>query len=145
MCLKGFRGENYCLQTQCLCMLQDPACASLPCSPPVLPLLVCDLRALPGAADRADPCGKLLLQHHRASASTEEDHTHCGKVGRKHLPTAPSQSRSKVGRLCSSLLCAVCIAALQRVCKYSLWHAGALFGTEQVGTLGQGLPFTLCL
>ncbi|KAM6192883.1 uncharacterized protein WM294_011593 isoform 2-T2 [Sarcoramphus papa] len=96
MCLKGFRGENYCLQTQCSCMLQDPACASLPCSRLVLPLLVCDLGALPGAADRADPCGKLLLQHHRASASTEEDHMYPGKVGRKHLPTAPSQSRSEL-------------------------------------------------
>lgn len=143
MCLKGVRGENHDLQTQCLCMLQGPACASLLSSTLVLPLLICDSDALPGAADIADPCGKLLLQHRRASTSTEEDHTYPGKLSHEHLPTAPSQSRSEVGRLCSSLLCAVCIAALQRVCKYSLVCRGVACD-RAVGTLGPGLLFTLC-
>lgn len=108
-----------------------------------LPLFSLCSDALCGAADRADPCRK-LLQHHRASSSTEDDHTYPGKVSDEHLPTAPSQSRSKVGRLWSSLLHAVSTAALQRVCKYSPRSTGALLVAEQVGTPGQGLLFTLC-
>lgn len=95
------------MQTQHLHLLQDPACASLLSSPLVLPLIACDSDALSGA----DPCRKLLLQHHRASApaSTKKDHTYPVKVSHKHLPTAPSRAgvrQEDFAALCRSHCCA---------------------------------------
>lgn len=119
MCLKGFRGESHRLQTQCLRMLQDPACASLLSSPLVIPLLMCDSDALPGAADRADPCGKLLLQHHRVSASTE-DHTYPSKASHEQLP-----ARSRVRWEDSAALCSMLFALLS--CKGCV---NILFGSQ---------------